>query len=70
MSTVFVDFAEVHDAFSIVELITYEDLGLCKKGEAYKLIRDNHFNIDGKFSINVSLVPISLVKYLFDYFRF
>lgn len=49
-----IDFAELHDAFSIVELISYEDLGFCKKGEAYKLIRDGYFNIDGKLPVNAS----------------
>jgi len=49
-----IDFAEIHDAFTIVELISYEDLGFCKKGEAYKLIRDGYFNVDGKVPVNVS----------------
>ena len=26
-----IDFAELHDAFTILELIQYEDLGFCKK---------------------------------------
>jgi acetyl-CoA C-acetyltransferase len=29
-----VDLAEVHDCFAIAELIAYEELGFCKKGEA------------------------------------
>jgi len=29
-----VDLAEVHDCFSIAEMIAYEELGFCKKGEA------------------------------------
>src|SRR6266850_287264 len=29
-----IDVAEVHDCFSIAELIAYEELGFCKKGEA------------------------------------
>lgn len=49
-----IDFAELHDAFTIVELLAYEDLGFCKKGEAYKLIRDGYFTIDGTLPINVS----------------
>jgi len=49
-----IDIAEIHDAFSIVELISYEDLGFCKKGEAAKLIRDGYFEIDGKVPVNVS----------------
>ena len=49
-----IDFAEIHDAFSIVELISYEDLGFCKKGEGYKLVRDGYFNKDGKVPVNLS----------------
>ncbi len=49
-----IDFAEVHDAFTSVELIAYEDIGFCKKGEAYKLIRDGYVNIDGRLPINTS----------------
>ena len=40
--------------FTIVELLSYEDLGFCKKGEAYKLVRDGFFGIDGKVPANVS----------------
>lgn len=49
-----IDFAEIHDAFSIVELISYEDLGFCKKGGGFKLVRDGYFNFDGKVPVNVS----------------
>lgn len=49
-----IDFAEMHDAFSIVELISYEDLGFCRKGEGFKLVRDGYFNIDGKVPVNAS----------------
>ena len=49
-----IDIAELHDAFTIVELLSYEDLGFCKKGEAYKLVRDGFFGIDGKVPANVS----------------
>src|SRR3989338_2561968 len=38
-----IDIAEIHDAFSIVELIAYEDLGFSKKGTAYKKIEDGYF---------------------------
>ncbi|MGD1241575.1 thiolase C-terminal domain-containing protein [Mycobacterium paraseoulense] len=33
-----IDVAEVHDCFSGVELISYEDLGFAERFEAYKLI--------------------------------
>src|ERR1035437_5203487 len=48
------DLVEVHDCFSIVELLTYEDLGLCKKGEAKDLIRGKETQLGGKIPVNVS----------------
>lgn len=35
-----VDVAEVHDAFSICELLALEDLGIAARGKASKLVRD------------------------------
>ncbi len=49
-----INVAELHDAFSIVELIAYEDLGFAKKGEGAKLIRDGTVNLDGSLPINPS----------------
>ncbi|MBW2979850.1 thiolase family protein [Candidatus Woesearchaeota archaeon] len=49
-----IDIVEVHDAFTIVELLAYEDLGFAKKGEGAKLIRDGTVNADGKLPVNVS----------------
>jgi len=49
-----IDIAELHDAFTIVELIAYEDLGFAEKGKAYKKIDDNYFNLDGKLPVNTS----------------
>jgi acetyl-CoA C-acetyltransferase len=49
-----IDLIEVHDCFSIVELLTYEDLGLCKQGEAKDLIRGNETKLGGKIPVNVS----------------
>ncbi len=48
------DLIEVHDCFSIVELLTYEDLGLCKKGEAKDLLRGKETQHGGKIPVNVS----------------
>ncbi|MCC6721046.1 MAG: thiolase family protein [Bacteroidia bacterium] len=48
------DLIEVHDCFSIVELLTYEDLGLCKKGEAKDMIRGKETQLGGKIPVNVS----------------
>ncbi|MCX6310407.1 MAG: acetyl-CoA acetyltransferase [Bacteroidetes bacterium] len=49
-----IDLIEVHDCFSIVELLTYEDLGLCKVGEAKDLIRGKETQLGGKIPVNVS----------------
>ena len=39
---------EVHDCFSITELVTYEDLGISPRGKAGNDVRDGFFNLDGK----------------------
>ncbi len=49
-----IDMAEVHDCFSINELIAYEDLGFAKKGEGGKLIESGEVEIGGKIPVNTS----------------
>ena len=49
-----VDLAEVHDAFSIAELIYYEALGFCGRGEAKQLIRDGSTALGGRIPVNTS----------------
>jgi acetyl-CoA acetyltransferase len=44
--------AEVHDCFTIAELIGMEDLGFYKPGEAVKAIREGENRLDGKLPIN------------------
>ena len=46
--------AEVHDAFSIAELLYYEALGFCSRGEAPKLIDENATDITGRIPVNPS----------------
>jgi len=46
--------AEVHDCFTIAELLAYEDLGFCKKGEAGKFLEEGHTKIVGKSRITGS----------------
>lgn len=48
------DFAEVHDAFTINELIAYEDLGFCSKGEGGKLIESHATDLSGRLPVNLS----------------
>jgi acetyl-CoA acyltransferase len=47
-----VDVIEIHDAAASAELMTYEDLGLCKIGEAGKLIQDKVTYINGAKPVN------------------
>jgi len=49
-----IDLAEVHDCFSIVELLTYEDLGFCPQGQARDLVRSGYTGRDGEIPVNVS----------------
>ncbi len=49
-----IDIAEIHDAFTSVELISYEDLGFCKKGEGKEMIRKGMTNLEGKIPVNTS----------------
>lgn len=49
-----VDVAEVHDCFTIAEIIAYEDLGLCNPGEGGKLIESGETRLDGRLPVNTS----------------
>ena len=46
--------AEVHDCFSIAELIHIEDLGFFKPGEGYKAVAEGLTRLDGPRPINTS----------------
>lgn len=48
-----VDVATVHDCFTIAEIMAYEDLGFCGKGEGGKMIDDGQTEIGGKIPVNV-----------------
>jgi acetyl-CoA C-acetyltransferase len=48
-----IDVATVHDCFTIAEIVAYEDLGFCKKGEGGKLIEERQTYADGKIPVNV-----------------
>ena len=47
-----IDVAQVHDCFSLTELLTYEDLGLIEKGSAKEHIQSGTFALDGELPIN------------------
>jgi acetyl-CoA C-acetyltransferase len=48
-----IDSANVHDCFTIAELLAYEDLGFCRRGEGVKMIREGETEIGGKIPVNV-----------------
>ncbi len=47
-----IDFAEVHDCFTISEIIEYEELGFCKKGQGGKFIQEGQSDLGGKVTVN------------------
>lgn len=46
--------AEVHDCFTIAEIIAMEDLGFAAPGRAVELIREGETNVGGKLPVNAS----------------
>ena len=49
-----VDLAEVHDCFTIAEIMAVEDLGFCDKGVGYKKIKKGEFSAQGRLPVNMS----------------
>ncbi|TFG94442.1 MAG: lipid-transfer protein, partial [Myxococcales bacterium] len=49
-----VDLAEVYDLSSALELDWYENIGLCKAGEAERLLRDGDTTLGGRVPVNAS----------------
>ena len=49
-----IDFAELHDAFVILELAISEEIGLFERGKAYLAVRQGETKIDGRLPINTS----------------
>jgi acetyl-CoA C-acetyltransferase len=49
-----IDFAEVHDCFTIAEIIDTEDLGFFEKGTAAARVRNGDTRLTGKIPINPS----------------
>ncbi len=44
--------AEVHDCFTITELVLMEDLGFCPRGAAWRQVLDGRFDLDGALPVN------------------
>jgi acetyl-CoA C-acetyltransferase len=49
-----IDVAEVHDCFTIAEIIAYEDIGLCPVGEGGILVESGETRLSGKIPVNTS----------------
>ncbi len=49
-----VDFAEVHDCFTIAEVVDTEDLGFFEKGKGVEAVREDRTKLNGQISINPS----------------
>src|SRR5215469_5726422 len=49
-----VDLIELHDCFATAELVHYENLGICKDGEAGRLIDSGETALGGRIRVNVS----------------
>ncbi len=47
-----IDVAEVHDCFTIAELLAYGDLGFCKRKDSAKFIRDRETYLEGRIPVN------------------
>ncbi|MHB1043920.1 MAG: acetyl-CoA acetyltransferase [Eubacteriales bacterium] len=49
-----IDVAEVHDCFTITEILNYEDLGFCERGGGTAFVAGGHSSLEGKLPVNTS----------------
>lgn len=49
-----IDVLEVHDCFTIAEIMAMEDLGFCEKGEGGEFIASGHTKLGNKMPVNTS----------------
>ncbi len=49
-----INVAELHDCFTIAEIIGYEDLGFCRPGQGGKFIESNATSLKGTIPVNTS----------------
>jgi acetyl-CoA acetyltransferase len=47
-----IDVAEVHDSFSVAEIIHYEDLGFCEAGAGGKFVENGETALGGRIPVN------------------
>jgi benzoylsuccinyl-CoA thiolase BbsB subunit len=55
-----IDVAEVHDAFTIGEILAYESLGFCARGEGGRLVEEGVTALGGSLPVNPSGGRLSL----------
>jgi len=48
-----IDVAEVHDCFTISEILAYEDLGFAKAGEGTRLLEEGETYVEGRIPVNI-----------------
>jgi len=48
-----IDVADVHDCFTIAEIMAYEDLGFCARGEGGRFIEEKRSYIGGEVAVNI-----------------
>ncbi|MFW9912575.1 MAG: thiolase domain-containing protein [Candidatus Thorarchaeota archaeon] len=49
-----VDVCEIHDAFSILELVNMEDVGFANRGASIELVRDGRTEVFGEIPVNTT----------------
>jgi acetyl-CoA C-acetyltransferase len=49
-----IDFAEVHDCFTIAEIMAVEALGFCERGQGGRFTEDGHTALKGRKPVNTS----------------
>lgn len=49
-----IDVAELHDMFTILEILQFEDLGFAEKGEGWRAVEEGRTTRDGELPINTS----------------
>ena len=49
-----INLVELHDCFATAEILHYENLGMCKDGEAGRMIDDGDVALGGRIPVNVS----------------
>ena len=47
-----IDLAQVHDCFTLTELLSYEDLGFCPRGEGKDYVDSGAFTLEGELPVN------------------